>query len=286
MYRFLERSWLFIVLLALAVAGYALHQAGRLDPAQRALSDLLASAENPLTSVAARFTGILEGVRRFEALQTENAELREEIARLSVENLRLTEAASENERLRAALAFKEANPTLKMLGADVIERGAPGLKPGQVISRDPSPYLAMLTLNLGQRDGVRDGMPVVTAQGLVGRLTRVGDRTSRVLLLTDTASSVNAMLMRSRATGVVQGIADGRLVLRFVEQGADLKVGDIVMTSGLGGAFPPGQPIGQVTKVRQQDIELFQEADVRPIVNFGQLEQVLVVTQFEPVQEK
>lgn len=282
MLKFLERFWLFILLVGLVLAGYGLYQAGRLEPAQRATSDLFAMAAGPLTAISGRVTGAIDSVRRYEALEQENADLRAEVARLSVDNLRLEEAADENVRLREAVGFKEANPALKILGAEVIQRGGPGLVPGSVVSRDPSPYLSQLTINVGHRDGVKEGMPVVTPQGLVGRIARAGERTARVLLLTDTASSVNAKTMRGRVTGVVQGAGEGKLALRFVEQGQELKVGDIVLTSGLGGAFPAGQPIGQVTAVRQKDIELFQEADVRPIVDFSRLEEVLVITDFEP----
>ncbi|MCW5879424.1 MAG: rod shape-determining protein MreC [Anaerolineae bacterium] len=281
MLRFVERSWLLVVLIGLALAGYGLHQAGRLAPVQRAASDVFAVAQGPLTAVSGRATGVIDSVRRFEAMDQENADLRAEVARLAVENLRLTEAAAENVRLREAVGFKEANPALTILGAEVIERGGQGLVTGRVVSRDPSPYLSQLTINVGRRDGVKEGMPVVTPQGLVGRISRVGDRTARVLLLTDTASAVNAKTMRGRVTGVVEGAEEGRLALRFVEQGAELKVGDIVLTSGLGGSFPAGQPIGQVTAVRQKDIDLFQDADVRPIVDFSRLEEVLVITGFE-----
>lgn len=281
MLRLFERSWLFVVLVGLALAGYGLHQAGRLEPAQRAASDVFALAQGPLMAMTARATGIIDSVRRIEAMEQENAELRAEVARLSVENLRLSEAAAENVRLREAVGFKEANPTLKILGAEIIERGSQGLVPGRVVSRDPSPYLSQLTINAGRRDGVKEGMPVVTPQGLVGRISRVGDRTAQVLLLTGTASAVNAKTMRGRVTGVVEGVEEGKLILRFVEQGAELKVGDIVLTSGLGGSFPAGQPIGQVTAVRQKDIDLFQDADVRPIVDFSRLEEVLVITDFE-----
>ncbi|MCW5850412.1 MAG: rod shape-determining protein MreC [Anaerolineae bacterium] len=284
MIRLLERSWLFLALLGLVLAGYGLQQAGRLEPLQRALTDVFSAVSEPLTTAATRVNSVVEGVRRFDALQAENAELRQEVARLSVDNVRLSEAASENERLRAALGYKQANPSLQILGADVIQRGAEGFAAGRVVSRDPSSYLAVLTINLGKRDGMRDGLPVVTPEGLVGRLKGVGERTAQVLLITDASSSVNALITRTRVTGVVQGTGEGKLLLRYVEQGADLKPGDLVYTSGLGGAFPPLQLIGQVVAVRQKDIELFQEADVRPIVDFSRLEQILVITQFEPVK--
>ncbi len=282
MSRLVERSWLFATLLALTIAGAALYQTGRLAPVQRALSDVSSPIGEPSSALAARASDAIDAVRRFQSLASENEDLRAEVERLSLENVRLTELANETGRLRDELGYKQTNPSLQLRGAEIVSRGGGGLVPGRVTSRDPSPYLSVLTINLGQRDGVKQGQAVVTPLGLVGRIVDVGERTARVLLLTDRASSVNGQVMRTRVTGVVQGTGDGRLVMRYIEQGGDIKIGDIVLTAGLGGVFPRGQPIGQVTSVRQQDIELFQEAEIRPTVDFSRLENVLVVTQFEP----
>jgi rod shape-determining protein MreC len=281
--RLLERSWLFISLVALTLGGLAVSQSGRLEPLQRATADLFAPVESTLTAATSRVNIAIDNLRRLDQLQTENTELRAEVERLALENVRLTDAAAENIRLREALEFKQANPTLQMRGADVLARGTEGLVPGRVVSRDPSPYLSHLTINLGKRDGIREGMTVISPQGLVGRIIATGERTARVLLLTDRASAVNGLTMRTRATGIIQGMGTDRLTMRYIEQGVDIKVGDIVLTSGLGGAFPRSQPIGQVVSVRQQDIELFQAAEIRPTVDFSRLEQVIVVTQFEPI---
>ncbi len=282
MSRILEHSWLFATLLALTIAGAVLYQTGRLGPVQRALSDLSSPIGEPSNALAARAVSAIDAVRRFQSLESENTDLRAEVERLALENVRLTELANENGRLRDELGYKQTNPSLQLRGAEIVSRGGGGLVPGRVTSRDPSPYLSVLTINLGQRDGVKPGQAVVTPLGLLGRIVDVGERTARVLLLTDRASSVNGQVMRTRVTGVVQGTGDGRLLMRYIEQGGDIKVGDIVLTAGLGGVFPRGQPIGQVTSVRQQDIELFQEAEIRPTVDFSRLENVLVVTQFEP----
>lgn len=282
MSRLLERSWLFVTLIALTIVGAVLYQTGRLAPVQRALSDISSPIGEPSNALAARAASLVDGVRRFQSLATENEDLRAEVERLSLENVRLTELANENGRLRDELGYKQTNPSLQLRGAEVVSHGSAGLVPGRVTSRDPSPYLSVMTINLGQRDGVKQGQAVVTPLGLVGRIVDVGERTARVLLLTDRSSSVNGQVMRTRVTGVIQGTGDGRLLMRYIEQGGDIKVGDIVLTTGLGGVFPRGQPIGQVTSVRQQDIELFQEAEIRPTVDFNRLENVLVVTQFEP----
>src|SRR3712207_5642139 len=127
MSRLLERTWLLISLVGLTLAGLAPHQAGRLDPLQRTTGDVFAPAQRLLTSMAVRVNNVIDTARRLEALQAENAELRDEVARLTLENVRLAEAAAENARLREGLGFKQANQTFQLKGADVVARGGPGL---------------------------------------------------------------------------------------------------------------------------------------------------------------
>jgi rod shape-determining protein MreC len=154
-----------------------------------------------------------------------------------------------------------------------------------MIGRDPSNLQRYITIDVGQREGVSHNMPVVTTRGLVGRIAQVGDGWSRVLLITDVTSSVNALTQSSRANGLVQGQADGSLVMRAIPQGDVVSVGDTVFTSGLGGNFPRQILIGQIIEVERRDYELYQTAVVRPTVDFDHLEVVLVVTDFEPVKE-
>jgi rod shape-determining protein MreC len=156
---------------------------------------------------------------------------------------------------------------------------------GRVIGRDPSNLQRYITLNVGREGGIARNMPVVTDRGLVGRISDVGTGWSRVLLIIDVSSSVNALTQSTRATGLVQGRADGSLVLRDVPQGDTLSVGDTVFTSGLGGNFPRQILIGQVTEVDRKDYELYQTAAVQPTVDFDHLEMVLIVSDFEPVEE-
>jgi rod shape-determining protein MreC len=187
---------------------------------------------------------------------------------LVIENVRLREAEIENATLREQLGFKEANPDFRLVAAEVI-------------GRDPSNFLEYILIDRGSSDGITANMPVVTSQGLVGRIVEVYPRSSRVLLITDPSSSVNALIQSSRATGVVQGQTDGSLVMRYIQQGEEVKVGDLVLTSGLGGHFPKRLIVGQVTSVRQRDVEPFQEAEVKPTVQFNHLEIVLIITNFE-----
>jgi rod shape-determining protein MreC len=120
-------------------------------------------------------------------------------------------------------------------------------------------------------------MPVLSAEGVVGQLIKVADRSSRVLLVTDNASAVAAVVQRSRARGVVRGAGRGRLTLEFSIREDDIKVGDQVVTSGIGGTFPKGLPIGEVTMVKKGEYGIFQIVEIRPAVMISRLEEVLVL---------
>ena len=124
-------------------------------------------------------------------------------------------------------------------------------------------------------------MTVVTERGLVGQISEVGETSSKVLLITDPLSAVNSVLQTSRATGMVKGISGGQIFLDEVPQGASIELGDIVLTSGLGGTFPRGLVVGQVTDVSEQDVEMFQTAALHATVDFNKLEVVLVIVSFD-----
>ena len=126
------------------------------------------------------------------------------------------------------------------------------------------------------------GMPVITEAGLVGRISRVSSGSSQVMLLTDSQSAVNAYVQRSRATGVVQGTLGPDLSLEYVLRGETIVVGDVLLTSGVGGNFPRRLVIGQVAEVRQNDIEAHTSAVVVPAANLAELESVLILMNFEP----
>ncbi len=125
---------------------------------------------------------------------------------------------------------------------------------------------------------------MVTDQGLVGRISEVTDSTSKVLLITDSSSAVNAILQSSRLNGVVRGTPGGDLVMDYIPQGRQYSIGEVVLTSGLGGRVPKGIPIGQVSEIRQRDIDVFQQAVVQPTVDFQRLELVMIVTNFDSLE--
>lgn len=144
--------------------------------------------------------------------------------------------------------------------------------------------MRFITIDRGATDGVRLGMPVLTAEGLVGRVKEVSVNSAKVLLITDPSSSVAALIQRTRATGVVQGQLGEYMVMRYLLPDSPVLPGDVVLTSGLGGNFPKRLVIGTVVRVEHRDVEMFQEALVEPAVNLRDLEMVMVLLNFSPAE--
>jgi rod shape-determining protein MreC len=259
-----------LLLLSLAVTSLILDRANRLEPVKDLVAQLVVPVQEVLTSATNRFAEARQYFIDVEACRAKNEELQMHLDQLIIENVRLREAEIENVTLREQLNFKQANPSYELLSA-------------QVIGRDPTNLAGYLIIDRGSEEGVALGMPVLTHRGLVGRVTETAPHSSKVLLITDPSSSVNALIQDSRATGVVQGNLRQGLLMRYIQQTEEIRTGDLVLTSGLGGNFPTRLIIGQVTEVRKTDVELFQEAVVRPSADFGALEMVMVLTSFEPI---
>lgn len=264
--RLRSEPLLFLLLLTAALLIF-LHQLSALKPLEDMLVLFLSPAQEALNSawhaVEQPFAGFQDAVewrRRYDERQAL-------VDQLLVQNTQLREKEKENETLRDMLGFKQANQSYQML-------------PAEVIGRDPNPLLRHVIIDRGTTDGLKTGMPVVTARGLVGQLREVNVASAKVMLITDLASAVNALTQETRANGVVQGDLNGGVLLRFVSQGDKIEKGNIVLTSGLGGRFPKRIVIGQVQEVRRADVETFQTAVIRPSVDFRTLEQVFVITGF------
>jgi len=146
----------------------------------------------------------------------------------------------------------------------------------EVIAEDASSWFRTVVIDKGRDDGISEGMPVVVPEGVVGRVIRVAAGEARVLLITDASSAAAALVQRTRTRGVCRGEGDS-LNLDFALRQADIEVGDKVITSGMGGVFPKGLAIGEVTDVERGDFGLFQNVKVRPVADFSRLEEVLVL---------
>ena len=284
-----RRSWLPLVLIVLGLLLLVFHESGYLTPLEQASRYVLDPLQRLFSGAASGVGGLFQVVGEVRELRARVAELEAQVDALTVENVRLREYEAEVQQLYAMLNFVSDYPISASLGAEVIGREACGTFPcGEVVGVEPNPYLRYVTINVGSLQGVDVGMPVVSGgAGFVGRISEVGPRTSEVQLLTDADSAVAALLQTSRVTGLVVGQPDGTLRMEYIPQEERIDVGDIVLTSGLGGVLPKGLVVGQVTEVVQMDYALFQSAVVRPAIDLSRLELVLVITEFEqiPVEE-
>jgi rod shape-determining protein MreC len=204
--------------------------------------------------------------QRIGDLAAQNDRYREEIDRLQAEIVRLRELEVENRDLRNLLGLKQRS-------------GAGELLPVRVIARDPSPYVQSITIDRGEGDGLREGMPVISWRGVVGRVNRVGPTSSKVLLITDTSSSISGRVQASeaRVTGLLRGRPEGGLVMQHIPQEETLQTGDTVITSDLGGILPEGLVVGQIVQVRRKDVDVFQEAIIEPAADMKRLDSLYVM---------
>lgn len=198
-------------------------------------------------------------------VRRENKVLREELDRAITTNQEYGEAMSENMRLRKLLDVKESLklPTLT----------------AQIIGRDPSLWFRTLTIDRGTRDGIEKGMPVITVEGVVGQILETSRSTSKVLLAHDPNSAVNTLIQKNRVQGIVKGEGSQSYKMHYILKNAVVEEGDLIVTSGLGGSFPKGIPVGTVSSVTKSKRGMFQNITVTPSVNFTQLEYLIVILQ-------
>lgn len=178
--------------------------------------------------------------------------------------INLRELEQENIRLRNLLQFKE-NYKLESVMA-------------RMIARDVSSEFRAIRINRGSDHGIEPNMPVITAEGVVGRVLRVTGNTSDVVTILDPLSAIDSYIMRSRARGIVEGLTDTLCQLKFALRVDDIQPGDLLLSSGLGGSFPKGIPVGTIIRVTRKTYGITQNVEVRPSVDFTKLEEVMVVT--------
>ena len=259
------------IILALFVIGLiALALGGYLTPLSRLVLNPVVSAQ---TWLSVRFQALQNAIaapQDLARLRQRNSEMEVEVSRMQTEIIVLKQQISETRVLSALVDFARVQPENRYLAASVI-------------GRDPSPFLDYVIINRGSDDGLRRGMPVVTQQGLVGRIAAVTADAARVQLITDPASNINVKLEPSRAQAVIRGEVSGEISLAMIPQSAQVEIGDLILTSGLGGNYPTNILVGQVTGVRRRETDLFQSASVQPVVDFNQLEIVLIITNFRPI---
>jgi rod shape-determining protein MreC len=243
-----------------------------LDGPRQVIARVIAPVQTGVSRVGQTITGVTSGWSEVGQLREENASLRKTVEELVQETVNLRAAELENRELREQLKYSRENPTQALV-------------PAEVIGLDSSVLVGYAVINRGSQASVQEGMTVQSTAGLVGRVVSLTDTTSRVLLINHPASSVNAVIQGTPgATGQVLGQPDGRMIMRYIPQAETVKINDVVVTSGLGGAFPRNVPIGRIVGIETRDVEMFQRAVIEPFVNFRKLSHVLVATGFIPTK--
>lgn len=257
-----------IILISIALGLFLLNLGGFLDSPQSAISRPLSAIQNWISLRFAALRDFFTSPRDVATLRQEIVQLEAEVARLQQEVITLQEQAAEAEVLAALLNYARGQPENRYTAANVI-------------GRDVSPFLQFIWINQGSNAGIAYGMPVVTNQGLVGRVIEVRATASRVQLITDPEAAVNVRLQNARSDGVLSPQLNGEIWVDLIDQNAEVEPGDLVLTSGLGGNYPVNIPIGEVISVRRRDFEIFQQAVIQPVVDFDNLTIVLVITNFQ-----
>ncbi len=247
-----------------------LSRAGVIDPFQNAFLSVTAPVQHGLRNVADPLAGWLTNFRDVGDVRSENDRLRAENEQLKDQVARLLNGQAQLQELQKLLQVKQTYPDEQYLAANVL-------------ATEPSSLKEAVAIDRGKRDGLQEGMVVVTeGHSVVGTVTHMFDTYSWVTLVTDPNSAISAMIEESRAQGVVTGSYSRKLSIDFVGQGAAVKNSDTVITSAIGGLYPAGLVIGKVTNVGGGPQDLFKSVTLEPLASLSHLETVLVLTSFVP----
>lgn len=263
--------WVFLVFLALIYLSSNVEKSKPWNPLAEVLVEIMAPVQKAVKSSVNFTTGLWSKYIGLINTHDENNRLKKENELLMMENSRYRELLATYKRLQELLNFKE-NTEETVLAA-------------QVIGRDPTGLFRSVIIDKGENSGIRENMPVVNANGVVGQIVSVSYNYSKVLLLIDQNSAVDCIIERSRDSGIVKGGSSKVCTLDYVLKTSDVRVGDLVITSGLDRVFPKGNYVGEVTRVEDTPGELFKSVEITPSVDFSKLEEVLVLLREDPLSK-
>ena len=229
----------------------------------RPVADVLAL---PIAAMAHVDQSIRDGWNHYIALQgvfDQNRQLHGQIQELQGQLNQLKERSLTSQRLTVLWEFQSQSKMDTLVG--------------RVIGRSASNWYQGIILDKGERDGVRKEMGLITPAGIVGQIVRVASSTSIALLITDPNIAVTGITQRTRDEGIVQGTSQGLVRMKYIPPLSTVKKDDAVVTSGLTGGFPRGLLIGKILEITEEEGDLFQTATITPIVDFGRLEEVLII---------
>jgi rod shape-determining protein MreC len=257
-----------LLILSLHLVSTGVHPGDLAARPESAFLELIRPIDAAFTNLTSGFSSIVNDYVDLVHVRQENAHLRIQLAQVTSDRARLAELEAENRHLGELLDLKDVLG-LKSVAANVIGSDATGLS-------------HTLILASGESDGLLPGMAVLSNQGVVGKIIAVSPHASRVLLIDDHNSALDGLDQRSRARGIVAGMVDDGVILKYSDRSQDIRDGDTVVTSGLDGIFPRGLLVGTIKSVRREGPGLFLRVQIAPAVEFKRLEQVLIMTQPPP----
>ncbi len=253
----------FFLFIALLLATVNARSPYRIDPVGVLFLEVMKPLQVGATVVVQGAGKILDQYRDLLSAHQNNEVLRSRLETLEQTQERLFELELANRRLERLLGLRTQSSDASIAA--------------RVIGRNPGTWTHTAVLDKGERHGIRKEMAVLTPVGVAGKIVSVSPHTSHLLLISSANSGVDALVQRSRVSGIVSGSIAGNCQLKYVQQGSDVVVGDGIITSGLDGVFPKGQKIGRVTRVTSRDNEMFQDIEVTLSAELAEIEEVLVV---------
>ena len=224
---------------------------------------LMAPSQNVVTRTLKFLSATWRHYFKLVSVVQENERLKNELNHATARIDQQKELGYSNTRLRKLLKFK------KGLASQFLS--------AEVVAQDPSPWYKTIIIDKGRTDGIVQGLPVVVSEGVVGQIMSASDHYAKVLLLLDRNSAADALIQGLRARGVIQGTGTNSLKLAYVVRKHGVNVGDRVISSGLDGVYPKGLTIGYIMTVENRQAGIFHAISVAPAVDFGKLEEVLVL---------
>lgn len=270
-----NRLWVILIIgiLVLSVGALSL-EGGKLKEMrlfESVLYQLLRPFQKAITNIHHSVNDYWALLTSLKVIKQENEDLTKQVQKLESQLAEYNKTRLENQRLRKLLAFKEL-VSFETVGASVI-----GIT--------PTNWESELVIDRGSKAGIKEKMPVISYNGaLVGQISRVTPTTAIVTLLSDVSFAVGGRIERedSRAIGIIRGQAEDKttVLMDQIPWDAEIKEGDLVITSGLTNNFPVGIPIGMIVRVMEEDFGLIQQAEIKPIMSLTPIEEVLVITNF------
>jgi rod shape-determining protein MreC len=268
---------LIIVSLALLTVSFRESESGPVHSVQQFAAGLLTPLQSWGSKIAEPFQDGYQWFKTLWAAHKRADELEAQVQMLQGKVIQLEEQAEENERLKGLLDIRDKGTYPDGTDFEV----------AKVVAKSPSKWASWVLINKGSADGLRVGLPVVGAtptageslagKGLVGKITEITEHSAKVVLITDSGSSVSAKIQGQRAEGMVEGSLSGSLTMDFVDRDIEVKPKLVIVTSGFGPIYPADIPIGIVANVGEEDVNIYKEIEVQAFVDFRVLEEVMVL---------